>query len=92
MPFLYIVGITSMNTTYDIAYYLLLNKEEVLYDFAITSLRLLLEMEAERSLRIFITNYEIALKNSLKAYFLEVPQRACLWHLINNLKVKVYKI
>jgi hypothetical protein len=67
-----------MNTTYNIAYCLLLNKEEVLYNFAITSLRLLLKTEAERLLRIFITDHKIALKNSLKAYFLEVPQRACL--------------
>jgi hypothetical protein len=92
MPFLYIVGITSMNTTYNIAYCLLPNEEEVSYDFAITGLRLLLETEAERSPRIFITDHEIALKNSLKAHFPEVPQRACLWHLMNNLEVKVHEI
>jgi hypothetical protein len=92
MPFLHIVGITSMNTTYDIAYCLLPNEEEVSYNFAITGLRLLLETEAERSPRIFITDHEIALKNSLKAHFPEVPQRACLWHLMNNLEVKVHEI
>jgi hypothetical protein len=78
MPSLYIVGIASMNTTYDIAYCVLLNKEEVLYDFAVSCLKLLLNTEAERSPLIFITDYEVALKNSLQAYFLEVLQRACL--------------
>jgi hypothetical protein len=77
MPFLHITSVTSMDTTYDIAFCLLPNEEEQTYDFAIQSL-LQLFKGVGRTLRIFITNYKVALKNCLKAHFLEVLQRACL--------------
>jgi hypothetical protein len=62
MPFLYIVGVTSIDLTYNIAFYLLLNKEETTYNFAVLCLKALFKQEGV-SPRIFITNYEVALKN-----------------------------
>jgi hypothetical protein len=62
IPFLYIVGITSIDLIYNIAFYLLLNKEETTYNFAVLCLKVLFKQEGV-ILRIFITNYEVALKN-----------------------------
>jgi hypothetical protein len=77
MPFLYIVGVTSMDKTYDIAFCLLSNKEEGTYNFAIACLKALFDT-VDRIPRIFITNYEVALKNRLYNHFPTVLQRACL--------------
>jgi hypothetical protein len=44
-----------------------------------------------RTPRLFITDHEPALKNRLAQWF-DVPQRACLWHLMKNLECKVLKI
>jgi hypothetical protein len=60
--FLYIVGITSIDLIYNIAFYLLLNKEETTYNFAVLCLKALFKQEGV-SPRIFITNYKVALKN-----------------------------
>lgn len=81
-----------MNTTYDIAYCLLPNKEESSYDFVVMCLQELLEGQAGRSPQLFITDHEVALKNRLLAHFPKVPRRACLWHLMNNLEVKVLEV
>jgi hypothetical protein len=77
MPFLYIIGITSIDKTYNIAFCLLPNKEESTYNFAIACFKALFNT-VDCTLRIFITNYKVALKNYLYNYFLIVLQRACL--------------
>jgi hypothetical protein len=77
MPFLHIVGVTSMDKTYDIAFCLLPNEEEGTYNFAIACLKALFDT-VDRTPRIFITNHKVALKNRLYNHFPTVPQRACL--------------
>jgi hypothetical protein len=72
MPFLYIVGVTSIDLTYNIAFCLLLNKKKDTYNFAVLCLKALFE-QVGVSPRIFITNYEVALKSRLKEHYLEVP-------------------
>jgi hypothetical protein len=41
--FLYIVGITSIDLIYNIAFYLLLNKEKTTYNFVVLCLKALFE-------------------------------------------------
>jgi hypothetical protein len=43
IPFLYIIGVISIDLIYNIAFYLLLNKEEITYNFAVLYLKALFE-------------------------------------------------
>lgn len=91
MPFLHVVGVNSMTKTFSVAFCFLPNEQEASYDFAIDALDELFHT-IDRSPQCFITDQETALKNSLGNYFLDVPQRLCLWHLINNLECQVLQI
>ena len=80
MPLLHISGITCLETSFEIAYCFLPNEQEPSYQLAIKSLfGLYQELQVMPS--IVITDKEQALKNALRVYWPEVPQRLPLAHL-----------
>jgi hypothetical protein len=91
MPFLHVVGVTSMNRTFNIVFCFMPNELEESYKHPIHSLLALFDL-TRVSPRIFITNNKTALKSNLTRFFPGIPQQACLWHLMNNLEVKILEI
>ena len=91
MPFLYIVGVNSLDKNFDITFSFLLDKQEKTYRFTIYSLRNLFR-DVDRTPYYFIIDNDTTLKNALERYFPDVPQRACLQHIINNLETHILKI
>ena len=77
IPFLYIVSVNSINKTFDIAFSFLLNELEKTYRFTIKSLYNLYT-KVDRTPYYFIIDNNTTLKNALKRYFPDVPQRAYL--------------
>ena len=88
MPLLHIVGATSMNRIFDVGFCMMPDELEGTYQWAVNCLKELYNI-IKRSPRIFITDNEAALKSCLHRTFEGVPQRACLWHLLNNVECKV---
>jgi len=72
MPFLYITGITGINTNFEIGYCFLSGEQEVNYRFPIKQLYLLCE-RLNVNIKVFITDKETALKKALRLYFPRVP-------------------
>jgi hypothetical protein len=68
MPFLHIVGVTSMNRTFDIAFCFMPNELKESYKHPIHSLLALFDLTGV-SPRIFINNNETALKSNLTYFF-----------------------
>jgi len=72
MPFLYITSIIGINIYFKIGYCFLSSEQEVNYYFPIKQLYLLYE-HLNINIKVFITNKETALKNTLQLYFLHAP-------------------
>jgi hypothetical protein len=89
MPFLHIVGSTCLEKNFDIAFDFMPGEKDPDYIIAITNLQeLCVYLGVWPS--VFITDNYSALKKALREIFPYVPQRLCLWHMNNNLKVRMY--
>ena len=91
MLFFYITSITYMNKNFELRYCFLLGKQELNYCFPAKQLYLLYK-RLEISIKVFVTDKEMALKNILQRYFPNIPQLLCLWYIEKNIRTKVVEI
>jgi hypothetical protein len=90
MPLIHFIGITLRSTTYDVAYAFVPNEDEETYTEVIEMLFNFLEW-LKVTLKCFITDHDKALKAALRAYFPDIPQRRCIWHINQNVQAKAVK-
>lgn len=88
MPFLHIVGMTSMGTTYDVAYCFMPDEKKPSYIFAVQALRELLLEKCGISPKIVLTDDCRELKDALAAIFPNLCQRLCIWHLNKHVQTE----
>jgi hypothetical protein len=91
MPLVHVVGVTSRNTTFDIAYCFVPNELTETYMKVVQFLHELFEW-LEIIIKCFITDHDKALKLALTAIFPGIPQRRCIWHINQNVQVKAVKV
>ncbi|KAG8500818.1 hypothetical protein CXB51_002927 [Gossypium anomalum] len=83
LPFVQIVGVTSTNKTFSIAFAFIINEKEN-YNWALTCLKLTL---AERMYpRVIVTDRELALMNACQQVFPDATWLLCGWHITENIK------
>jgi hypothetical protein len=89
MPFLHIVGSTCLEKNFDIAFDFMPGEMDPDYMLAIGNLReLCVHLGVYPG--VFIIDNDSSLKKALYEYFADAPHRQCLWHMNNNLKVRMY--
>jgi hypothetical protein len=90
MPLVHIVGITVMGKTYDVAYAFIPNELGETYAEVVQMLYDLFE-KLDVVPKAFITDHDRSLKAGLKAIFPDVPQRRCIWHIMQNVQTEAVK-
>ncbi|MFQ6660427.1 hypothetical protein Gotur_028958, partial [Gossypium turneri] len=84
LPFVQIVGVTSTNKTFSIAFAFIINEKEENYNWALTCLKLTLE-ECMYP-RVIVTGRELALMNACQQVFPDATWLLCRWHITENIK------
>jgi hypothetical protein len=90
MPLVHIVGITGMGKTYDVAYAFIPNELGETYAEVVQMLYDLFE-KLNVVPKAFVTDHDRSLKAGLKAIFPDVPQRRCIWHIMQNVQTEAVK-
>ncbi|KAK5839250.1 hypothetical protein PVK06_008025 [Gossypium arboreum] len=83
-----IVGVTSTNKTFSIAFAFIINEKEENYNWALTCLKLTLEECIYPC--VIVTDRELALMNACQQVFPNATRLLCRWHITENIK-KHYK-
>ncbi|TYH19848.1 hypothetical protein ES288_A05G384400v1 [Gossypium darwinii] len=84
MPFVHIVGMTSTNKTFSIAFAFIINEKKENYNWALTCLKLTLE-ECMYP-RVIVTDRELALMNACQQVFPDATRLLCRWDITKNIK------
>ncbi|XP_016694312.2 uncharacterized protein [Gossypium hirsutum] len=84
LPFVQIVGVTSTNKTFSIAFFFIINEKEENYNWALTCLKLTLEECMYQ--RVIVTDRELALMNACQQVFPDATRLLCRWHITENIK------
>ncbi|KAK5813797.1 hypothetical protein PVK06_029248 [Gossypium arboreum] len=79
-----IVGVTSTNKTFSIAFAFIINKKEENYNWALTYLKL--KLEECMYLHVIVTDRELALMNTCQQVFPDATRLLYRWHIIENIK------
>jgi len=83
MPFVQIVGVTSTNKTFSIAFAFMQNEKTVSYTWVLNCLKLTLDMCMHP--RVILTDRELALMNACKEVFPNAAQLLCRVHISRNI-------
>jgi hypothetical protein len=75
MPLLNIVGITSTNSTFNVAFAFLSSEDEASYTWALKNFAKIVNP------KIICTDRELALMNSIKQVFPSARNMLCIWHI-----------
>ncbi|KAH1098411.1 hypothetical protein J1N35_015332, partial [Gossypium stocksii] len=84
LPFVQIVGMTSTNKTFNIAFAFIINEKEENYNWALTCLKLTLD-ECMYP-RVIVMDKQLALMNACQQVFPDATQLLCRWHITENIK------
>ncbi|KAH1129710.1 hypothetical protein J1N35_001088 [Gossypium stocksii] len=84
LPFVQIVGMTSTNKTFSIAFAFIINENEENYNWTFTCLKLTLD-ECMYP-RLIVTDRELALMNVCQQVFPDATRLLCRWHITKNIK------
>ncbi|MFQ6631240.1 hypothetical protein Gotur_008631 [Gossypium turneri] len=84
LPFVQIVGVTSTNKTFSIAFAFIINEKDENYNWALTCLKLTLE-ECMYP-RVIMSDRELALMNACQQVFPDATRLLCRWHITENIK------
>nr|KAJ0215804.1 hypothetical protein LSAT_V11C300123480 [Lactuca sativa] len=84
MPFVEIVGVTSTNKTFSIAFAFIINEKEESYKWVLMCLRLTLEKCMQP--RVIVTDRELALVNACQQVFPYATRLLCRWHITENIR------
>ncbi|XP_076958902.1 uncharacterized protein LOC143634796 [Bidens hawaiensis] len=83
MPFVQIVGVTSTNKTFSIAFAFMQNEKIESYTWVLNCLKLTLDKCMHP--RVILTDRELALVNACKEVFPNATQLLCRWHISRNI-------
>ncbi|KAL1149138.1 hypothetical protein V6Z11_A10G172200 [Gossypium hirsutum] len=83
-PRMSIVGATSTNKTFSIAFAFIINEKEENYNWALSCLKLTLE-ECMYP-RVIVMDRELALMNACQQVFPDATRLLCRWHITENIK------
>ncbi|TYG86614.1 hypothetical protein ES288_A13G147600v1 [Gossypium darwinii] len=84
LPFVQIVGVTSTNKTFSIAFAFTINEKEENYNWALTYLKLTLEECMYPC--VIVTDRELVLMNACQQVFPDATRLLCRWHITENIK------
>jgi len=84
LPLLEIVGLTSTNKTFCVAFAFLQNEREDNFTWVLDCLRRTLD--GYMLPRVIVTDRELALMNACENVFLNTTRVLCRWHIMENIK------
>ena len=84
MPLLNICGVTSLNTTFFLAFAFLRHEERSDYQWAMNCLLKLLQQEKIKDPKVMLTDRELALINAISDVFPDTQHLLCIWHINKN--------
>nr|KAJ0206557.1 hypothetical protein LSAT_V11C500277830 [Lactuca sativa] len=84
MPFIQIVGTTSTNKTFSIAFAFIVNEKDENYNWVLTCLKSTLEKCMHP--RVIATDRELALMNACQQVFPGATRLLCRWHITENIR------
>ena len=87
MPFFEIVGVTSTNRNFLVAYAFMRSESEESYRWVLEKLRILIGFEREPS--VFISDRELGLCAALRSVFPETAHLLCRWHINKDVAARV---
>ncbi|TYH66346.1 hypothetical protein ES332_D06G116500v1 [Gossypium tomentosum] len=84
LSFVQIVGVTSTNKTFSVAFAFIINEKVENYNWALTCLKLTLEECMYPC--VIVTDRELALMNACQQVFPDATRLLCRWHITENIK------
>ncbi|KAG8481503.1 hypothetical protein CXB51_026369 [Gossypium anomalum] len=84
LPFVQIVGMTSTNKTFSIAFAFIINEKDENYNWTLTCLKLTLQ--EYMYLRVIVTDRELALMNACQQVFPDTTLLLFRWHITETIK------
>ncbi|KAL4569437.1 hypothetical protein LXL04_025075 [Taraxacum kok-saghyz] len=84
MAFVEIVGVTSTNKTFSIAFAFIMNEKEESYNWVLSCLRSTLENCMHP--RVIVTDRDLALMNASRRVFPNAARLLCRWHITENIR------
>ncbi|POW01657.1 hypothetical protein PSTT_12334 [Puccinia striiformis] len=84
LPLLHVIGQTATNRSFSIAFCFLMYENDAGYLWAVECLRKHI-WKPERTLPVFVTDRETALRNALGEVFPDSQAHLCAWHLNKNI-------
>ena len=91
MPFLNVIGVISISSTFNITFRLVNKEDQESYNQALERLKDLRSIVTTNEPHVVIIDFEKALKNALKNVWLDTQQQICLWYINKNVVFKVKK-
>jgi hypothetical protein len=87
LPCLHFVGTTSLNKSFSAAFCFMMDETQSTYEWALDNFKLLFDgCDPDFSPRLFATDSERALINSIETVFPESQHMLCLWHINKNIE------
>ena len=83
LPFLQIVGVTSTNQTFSIAFVFVHNEKKSNYTWALSCLKL--TMDDSYCPHIIVTDRDLALMNACENVFPDAKRLLCRWHISQSI-------
>ena len=90
LPFLEIVGVTSMNLTFSVAFAYLGHEQEDNYTWALGVLRTVMEKTALQ--KVTLVDRELALTKAISKVLPMATNLLCRWHISKNVLIKCKKV
>lgn len=82
MPLLQVRGVTSLNTTFNMAYCLVSDERKWTFAWVLECLRSIFLENPIPEPQVIVTDYSKACKNACSEVFPQVQQQLCLWHIM----------
>ena len=88
LPLLHILGCTNLQTFFSAGFCFLRNETQLDYYWAVTTF---LHETRTPQPRVFISDYEDALKSAVSQLLPRIPQLLCVWHINKNVQTKAQR-
>ncbi|KDN72098.1 putative MULE transposase domain-containing protein, partial [Colletotrichum sublineola] len=91
MPLFQVVGLTSVNTTYNACFCLVSAETTDFYRWVLLQLRELLQSNNVPDPGVIITDFDAGLKRATEEVFPNTKQQLCVWHMLKNVVLNAKK-
>ncbi|CCE30677.1 uncharacterized protein CPUR_04526 [Claviceps purpurea 20.1] len=91
MPLMQVIGVSAVATNFSVAFGLAAREDTDAYMWFLQQLRSSQESAQIRAPEVIVTDFEAALKKSLRHIFPNCQQQICTWHILKNVVLNIKK-